>query len=187
MTPSERIEVTKALFRNKRMAEGALALEFRLYRLNLELNKWIEEPNRESPAIRDLYTVSVMRMVKDISDRNVITATAAKILSSVITALGFDKHVSRLSRETDGLQDRPLSFPFVKLIKSKTNTPYYNFMSITEHPIVWQLRLFGEFMDRSMDSQPDTRVSFDPDGWQRQVLDSIDNGHSLLVVGTRLP
>lgn len=182
MTLSERIEVTKALFRNKRMDEGALALEFRLYRLNLELNKWIEEPKRESPAIRDLYTVSVMRMVKDIADRNAITATAAKILSSVLTALGFDKLVSRLSRETDGLQDRPLSFPFVKLVKSKTNTPYYNFMSITEHPIVWQLRLFGEFMDRSMDSQPDTRVSFDPDGWQRQVLDSIDNGHSLLVV-----
>jgi len=34
-----------------------------------------------------------------------------------------------------------------------------------------------------MDSSPDRRVSFEPDAWQRRVLDGIDQNKSLLVVG----
>lgn len=34
-----------------------------------------------------------------------------------------------------------------------------------------------------MDSRPDSRVAFDPDAWQAEVLDSIDANSSLLVVG----
>jgi superfamily II RNA helicase len=69
------------------------------------------------------------------------------------------------------------------LIHSKSNKPYHKYMAIVEHPIIWQLRLFGKYMDRSMDSAPDKRVAFQPDAWQRQVLDCIDQDHSLLVVG----
>jgi len=57
-------------------------------------------------------------------------------------------------------------------------------MAIVEHPVIWQLRLFGEYMDRSMDSKPDGRVAFEPDAWQRKVLDGIDANKSLLVVGS---
>ena len=56
-------------------------------------------------------------------------------------------------------------------------------MHITEGAVEWQMRLFGEFMDRSMDSQEDSRVLFKPDAWQRKVLDSLDQNHSILVVG----
>ena len=38
-------------------------------------------------------------------------------------------------------------------------------------------------MDRSLESQPDNRVNnFEPDGWQRRVLDAVDDGKSILVV-----
>jgi superfamily II RNA helicase len=37
-------------------------------------------------------------------------------------------------------------------------------------------------MDRRFDSQPDARVQFEPDAWQRDVLDSIDANESVLVV-----
>lgn len=60
-------------------------------------------------------------------------------------------------------------------------------MKITEHPVVWQLRFFGDYMDRSMDSLPDPRVSFEADAWQRRVLDGIDQNKSLLVVANPLP
>jgi len=41
-------------------------------------------------------------------------------------------------------------------------------------------------MDRSMDSAPDRRVSFEPMRWQREVLDGLDEPKtSLLVVGER--
>ena len=55
-------------------------------------------------------------------------------------------------------------------------------MKITEYPVVWQLRVFGDYMDRSMDSLPDFRVAFEADAWQRRVLNGIDQNKSLLVV-----
>jgi superfamily II RNA helicase len=46
----------------------------------------------------------------------------------------------------------------------------------------FQLLHCGPFLDRSMDAAPDSRVDFQPDGWQRKVLDGIDNNKSLFVV-----
>ncbi|CAC9886428.1 unnamed protein product [Aureobasidium pullulans] len=46
----------------------------------------------------------------------------------------------------------------------------------------FQLLHCGPFLDRSMDAAPDSRVDFEPDGWQRKVLDGIDDNKSLFVV-----
>ncbi|KAF8241270.1 P-loop containing nucleoside triphosphate hydrolase protein [Wilcoxina mikolae CBS 423.85] len=46
----------------------------------------------------------------------------------------------------------------------------------------FQLSYFGPYMDRNMDSAPDERVTFEPDGWQRDVLDEIDADSSVFVV-----
>ncbi|KAF8542437.1 hypothetical protein BDD12DRAFT_876354 [Trichophaea hybrida] len=46
----------------------------------------------------------------------------------------------------------------------------------------FQLTYFGPYMDRNMDSAPDERVTFEPDGWQRKVLDEIDGDNSVFVV-----
>jgi len=37
-------------------------------------------------------------------------------------------------------------------------------------------------MDRPFDSRPGDRVKFEPDGWQREVLDRLDSDESVLVV-----
>ena len=37
-------------------------------------------------------------------------------------------------------------------------------------------------MERSFDSRPDDRVKFEPDAWQREVLDKLDREESVLVV-----
>lgn len=165
-----------------------MGLEMRLYRLNLQALLWIDDSDNDSPPVRDKYTVSMMRTIKEICDRGAMTPTVAKVISSTLHALGFQDYVDGFLAplESDMMSDRPLGFEFKKLIKSKSKTPYYKFMAITEHPTVWQLRLFGEFMDRSMDSAPDRRVAFDPDAWQRKVLDCVDDGQSLLVVGKSL-
>lgn len=46
----------------------------------------------------------------------------------------------------------------------------------------FQLLHCGPLMDRNMDSKPDPRVAFDPDGWQRDVLDELDRDNSVFVV-----
>jgi hypothetical protein len=156
-----------------------------LYQLNFEVASWVGEPNPESPSVRDKYTLAIMRLVKQIYDHKAMTPTVSKALSNVLLAMGFSEYIEPLDAQYSGkrVEDRPLTFELIKLVKLKTKIPVHNFMQIVEDPIVWQLRLFGEFMDRSMDGKPDHRVAFEPDAWQRDVLDCIDKERSLLVVG----
>ena len=44
------------------------------------------------------------------------------------------------------------------------------------------LKHVGPYMKRALDSCQDSRVSFEPDRWQRDVLDELDDGHSLFLV-----
>ncbi|KZP15488.1 P-loop containing nucleoside triphosphate hydrolase protein [Athelia psychrophila] len=184
MAPAAKQGHLDALVRNKRSEEPAFAVEMHLYRLNFELQAWILEAEPQSPAVRDKYTLYAMRAIKAILDRQTITPTVLKVISTVLVALGFEDHIHFLQEQCSSTmqEDRPLSFDFMKLVKSKTKAPIHEFMHITEDPAVWQLRLFGEFMDRSMDSQADRRVEFHPDAWQRDALDCIDDECSLLVV-----
>ncbi|KAH0428180.1 DEAD/DEAH box helicase [Colletotrichum camelliae] len=46
----------------------------------------------------------------------------------------------------------------------------------------FQLEHCGPYLERSFDSAPDGRVPFEPDAWQRKVLDAIDEDKSLFVV-----
>lgn len=73
-------------------------------------------------------------------------------------------------------QDKTLPFRFALPLQSsevvKNKLPSKAF----------QLLHCGPFLDRSMDAAPDSRVDFQPDGWQRKVLDGIDDNKSLFVV-----
>jgi len=170
-----------ALERNPRTVGGWLRDEILLYRLHLTISKWISQTSdQDTSAVRDHYTVVIMRSVKELSESRLLTPTVHRVISTVLTVLGFESFVGP---PPDSQADRPLCFKFVKLVRSKSGSPLYRFMRITEDPITWQLRLFGEFMDRSMGSKPDPRVSFAPDAWQREVLDCLDKSESVLVVG----
>lgn len=46
----------------------------------------------------------------------------------------------------------------------------------------FQMDYCGPYLERSFDSAPDPRVPFQPDAWQRKVLDAIDDDKSLFVV-----
>ncbi|MCJ1394369.1 hypothetical protein MMC18_007247 [Xylographa bjoerkii] len=82
-----------------------------------------------------------------------------------------------LSNEaTAAANDHPLTFTF------KIPQPLAATLSIGLSPTDFQLLHCGPYMDRNMDSQPDDRVPFKPDGWQRRVLDELDADHSVFVV-----
>ena len=183
-----KISKLQGLLRNPKTGTGWLSVEARLFSLHLTIQQWIDERDPEDPAIHDHYTVSIMRVVKELYTSDFLTETTLGILAGVLVSLGFVNYVAPLKDEASRrLQpDRVLAFGFVKLLRSKSNKPIHKFMTIKEDPVTWQLRVFGEYMDRSMDSAPDPRVSFQPDAWQREVLDCLDEPKSsLLVVGRR--
>ena len=178
----------RGLLRNPRAGAGLLSVEVQLYSLHLTIQQWIAERDPENPAIHDHYTVSIMRVVKQLYTSDFLTGVSVRILAGIMVSLGFANYIAPLENEAFlKLQpDRDLAFSFIKLLKSKNNKPIYKFMLIKEDPVIWQLRVFGEYMDRSMDGAPDPRVSFQPDAWQREVLDCLDKPkNSLLVVGER--
>lgn len=173
--------------RNKRTKEGWLAVEARLYRLHLEFLRWLADPAQDSAAARDRYSVTVMCMTKEIFESKELFPTAVRKLATCLAALGLEEYIdSWADAATVAKEDRSLNFDFVKLVKSKSGHVLHKWMRITEDPVVWQLRLFGEYMDRSMDSQSDPRVAFKPDAWQRKVLDCLDQNESVLVAGEYL-
>ncbi|KAH9175040.1 P-loop containing nucleoside triphosphate hydrolase protein [Lactarius sanguifluus] len=180
-----KLSALHGLLRNPRTDTGWLNVEVRLYNLHLTIQQWIAETEPDAPAVHDRYTVSVMRTVKELYTHDFLTETTLGVLASIMAALGFTDYISPLEDDASHrLQpDRDLAFSFVKLLKSKSHKPVYKFMAIKEDPVIWQLRVFGEYMDRSMDSAPDPRVGFQPDAWQREVLDCLDQPkRSLLVV-----
>lgn len=74
-----------------------------------------------------------------------------------------------------GEPSRPLPFVFNSKVARLSS-------KIVSDSRVMQLEYGGPYMDRRFDSKPDSRVPFEPDAWQREVLDSIDAQDSLLVV-----
>ncbi|RAK96957.1 putative DEAD/DEAH box helicase [Aspergillus ibericus CBS 121593] len=70
-----------------------------------------------------------------------------------------------------------LSFEFTPLV-----SPNFNHQEDLS-PVEFQLVHAGPYFDRNMDSAPDPRVhDFEPDRWQRDILDQIDAKASLFVV-----
>lgn len=55
-------------------------------------------------------------------------------------------------------------------------------VSVLLKPIDFQCLHCGPYMDRNLDSATDPRVPFQPDGWQRKVLDELDANRSVFVV-----
>ena len=101
-----------------------------------------------------------------------MTKAAAAIISEVCSLLGLPK--PELPAK---LLDRPLSFKFqLPLTTSET-------LAIDIPAREFQLLHCGPYMDRNTDASPDSRVpSFQPDRWQRQVLDELDANNSVFVV-----
>ena len=185
-TYENKMSFFRSLLRNPRAGSRWLSVEVRLYHLHLTIRRWIDEHDPENAAIHDHYSVPIIRVVKELYTSDFLTETTLRILATIMISLGFGDYIPPLEDDVSRkLQpDRVLAFDFIKLLKSKSYKPIYKFMAIKEDPVVWQLRVFGEYMDRSMDSAPDHRVSFQPDAWQREVLDGLDEPKSsLLVVG----
>ena len=100
-----------------------------------------------------------------------LTITIAGNLKKIITALQLpDPGIRTVT------SDRRLAYDPGLLI------PKDNEFAIDMDDRDFQLLHCGPYMDRNLDSAPDSRVPFQPDGWQRQVLDDLDAQKSVFVV-----
>ena len=55
------------------------------------------------------------------------------------------------------------------------------FLDTARNDILFQLTHLGDKLKRTLNSKPDKRVRFEPDDWQKELLDAVDNKQSALV------
>ncbi|KAF2968035.1 hypothetical protein GQX73_g5541 [Xylaria multiplex] len=103
-----------------------------------------------------------------------LTQEATAVLKILSSAIGIPSK-EWPNRE---LISRPLSFrPRVYEVDSRALLALGDLGSSE-----FQLEYCGPFLERTFDSRKDDRVPFEPDAWQRSVLDSIDANESLFIV-----
>lgn len=101
-----------------------------------------------------------------------LTTTIVTHTLEICRRLGFPTNEALTSTITD----RPLTFTF-RIPTERSFT-----LSVGLSPQDFQLSHCGPYLDRNMDTRQDARVPFNPDGWQRRVLDELDANHSVFVV-----
>ena len=151
----------------RRMIEG----DIRLYKLNILLKIWAQaSKDGKSNASHGVAALAWELLRQLATNTQGMSKTIVKYMTTVSTSLGLP-----FTMQVSPDEDRPLSFNFE--MPAKTNA-----MALSQSPIEFILSQCGPFLDRSVDSAQDPRVSFNPDRWQRRVLDELDANRSVFVV-----
>lgn len=169
--PRSRYRKAKAYLSNLQSSwYEIIATECELYLLNCLLEYWIEGCRRGEQERRLQTAALIWSHARSIAGQP-LSKTIAKCLNSTKTALKLPPLPTFNETQTD----RKLAFTFAL----PTNVEA---LAVTLPSKEFQLVECGPYLERSFDSRPDARVEFQPDGWQRKVLDTIDADKSVFVV-----
>lgn len=139
-----------------------------------KVDKELILPEKASPKDVEYYGVAALiwESIRKLSTTIGLTKTIAEQSMKIVECLGLPL-IDFPKLETD---DRKPDFHL--------NLPSGNAkdLSVNLDPVYFQCLYCGPYMDRNLDSKPDPRVPFSPDGWQRQVLDELDVDRSVFVV-----
>ncbi|KAF2467823.1 DEAD/DEAH box helicase [Lindgomyces ingoldianus] len=151
---------------------GLLEAEVRLYMLHVLLGMWIMHCGDDTKEQGLPLAALIFDTISSFSKvRGAVSKTICNNLTATIKALKLPQLEVPVPSG-----DRALAFNFALRNSAVTN------LSIPLSAKQFQLLHCGPYFERSMDSAPDHRVPFEPDGWQRKVLDEIDAKRSLLVI-----
>lgn len=145
--------------------------ECELYLLSCLLQYWIAACRQKEQANRIQVAALIWSHTRSIAQREPLTKTIIKSLDQTVKTL----RLPPIPPTTEAPTDRKLAFTFALPTKVES-------LSIGLPSKEFQLLQCGPYLERSFDSRPDPRVDFQPDGWQRKVLDTIDADESVFVV-----
>ena len=145
-----------------------LSNEIGLYQAQTLLVRW-KAACRANEEAQGLHLLAIVTsLLLQVSSSQLTTKAEAARAASIAKSLGFP--LAFAARNQDG---RSLTHEW---------SPPQEMKALTIPWTEFQLRYYGPYMSRNMDSRPDDRVPFEPDGWQRAVLDEVDADNSVFVV-----
>ena len=149
-----------------------IELEVRAYKIRILQKMWIGSLNEGQKERGYAVVAALFDEARKVLLSPVLTVKVKEIMTNLFAGLGIVMPPATAPK----LVARDLSF------KTKWNGTNGSDFSLGMSSEEFQLQHFGPYMDRNMDSKPDDRVPFEPDGWQRKVLDEIDSENSVFVV-----
>ncbi|KAL9088868.1 MAG: hypothetical protein Q9159_002831 [Coniocarpon cinnabarinum] len=155
----------------------AVGTEIQLYMLDILLRIWLEICKRKSQNSSMHVAALVWHRIQSVISRpEYVSPHIMSLVSRTCQILGFPPPAADPCTE-----DRELLFDFV--FSGPRLTQELDVV-VTQDAREFQLEHCGPYMERSIDSAADKRTGgrFDPDRWQRDVLDAIDDEKSLFVV-----
>ncbi|KAI1820932.1 hypothetical protein F4861DRAFT_32189 [Xylaria intraflava] len=169
---SKRFQKTIKLFLNLTSEdEAVIGPEISLYLCDTLYRAWVEQLTRSSSGqaldLGSLLFNQVMRTAR--------MPNLTKEITAVLRILGSTVGILNIESSDQQMISRSLSFE--TRISENSSLPVLPLAARD-----FQLMHCGPFLERSFDSRKDDRVPFEPDAWQRSVLDSIDADDSLLVI-----
>lgn len=155
-----------------------IEVEARLCKLQLLQRIWTGYCRRGEREMGYPATAVLFDEARKILTSVGLTQKVHAIIANIFESLGIAMLPSTTVIKT--LPDRKLGAFFDSMWNGKSETPETTKLGMSSEE--FQLLHCGPWMDRNMDSKQDVRVPFEPDGWQRKVLDLLDGDQSALVV-----
>ncbi|KAK7698777.1 hypothetical protein SLS64_012258 [Diaporthe eres] len=125
----------------------------------------------DAAQTRQSLTALIWSIVRSVNNSN-LSAPTAKMLNVLAASLQVPAEFA-----TDPSSPATRKLPFSCVFDAKNGVT-----NLAPVDLDFQLQHCGPFLERSFDPAPDPRVPFNPDGWQRNVLNAIDADKSLFVV-----
>lgn len=148
-----------------------IGAECELYMLSCLLHYWIAACKRKEQSFRIQVAALIWSHCRSIAQRSPLPKSVLKCVELTVKTLGLPP----IPQASEASTDRKLAFTFA--LPTQVDS-----LAIKLPSREFQLLECGPYLERSFDSKPDSRVEFQPDGWQRKVLDSIDADQSVFVV-----
>lgn len=171
--PQQADDIKAFLDRQESRKKAFLEPELRIYLLTLLVALWqkeisVQEEDRLVVSARDIWDqIRILRQKV-----NCMTRESYLMFHGICSRLCIRDTPSPSS----SLPSRQLCFHFdINCIKPRQLGAPLDFQA-------FQLLHCGPLMDRHTGGQPDDRVDFEPDKWQKEVLDELDKNHSIFVV-----
>jgi hypothetical protein len=166
------VKVKEYLANLTRDKRGALQAEILAYMVSTLVGAWSEQcssgDGQSSVHIVSLIWHAILEIA---SLKGGVTEGIAQLMQNTVRTIKLPKI------DVQPLEKREMSFNFGGFSTASSN------IEIALSPAEFQLLEAGPYLDRTMGSAPDPRVQdFEPDEWQRGVLDQIDARRSLFVV-----
>jgi hypothetical protein len=158
---------------NTEIKRRTLEAEVRLYMLNVLVQMWITNCRKADKEDGIYIAALIFDTVRSFCNLPSVSKTISTCLKNTVEELELPPLQIPAAQG-----DRKLPFTFVLDQETTANVD----LALNLSPEHFQLLHCGPYFDRTMDSAPDPRVPFEPDAWQRKVLDEIDAHRSLLVI-----